>query len=198
MNDDDITRLLRSADTAPSDVPVDPVVLARVEQRVRKETTMSKREQGGRTPIVRLAVASALVVLAVALGLTRLSGESNETSGGGVALGGGGAITSCIAFSVEQLGQAPIAFDGTVTRIDGGTIELRVEKWYRGGDSEEIRVFAPDLANAEALVGAVGFEVGKRYLVSATEFEGKIVPSVCGFTVTYDEAMADTFAQAFA
>ncbi|MFN0155407.1 MAG: hypothetical protein ACKVUT_13620 [Gaiella sp.] len=197
MTNNDLTRLLRDANPVPDDAPIDPIVLARVEARVKKELrTMETRPT--RSTIVRLAVATSLVLLAVALGLTRFTGgDGGEAAGGGVALGGGDAISSCIVFSVHELARAPIAFDGTVERIDGENIDLRVERWYRGGEGDRIRVFAPELANAEALVGAVGFEVGKRYLVSATEFEGKVIPNVCGFSVTYDEGMAETFAEAF-
>ena len=57
-------------------------------------------------------------------------------------------------------------------------------------------IHAPDLTGT-ALEGGVGFEDGQRYLISADRFEGRIVPSICGFSVTYSDEMADTFARAF-
>jgi len=91
-----------------------------------------------------------------------------------------------------------VAFDGTVTEIDGDQVTFDVERWYRGGEGDTVTVTAPDLIpNAEALVGGIGFEEGERYLVSADDQDGKITPAVCGFTVTYSDETAEVFEQAF-
>ena len=57
-------------------------------------------------------------------------------------------------------------------------------------------IHAPDLTGT-ALEGGVGFEDGQRYLISADRFEGRIVPSICGFSVTYSDEMADALSRAF-
>ena len=151
-----------------------------------------------RRRLVAIVVAAGLTVVAVGLGLSRLDENDTGSGAGSVALGGGGTMASCIVFSEEQLARAPIAFDGTVTSIEGDSVTLAVEHWYRGGDGDSVTVHAPDLAGAQALVGAVGFEEGGRYLVSADDVSGEIVPAVCGFTVTYSDDMAETFERAFA
>ena len=92
----------------------------------------------------------------------------------------------------------PVAFDGTVTEIDGDHVTFDVERWYRGGEGDTVTATAPDLVpNSAALVGGVGFEEGERYLVSADRENDRITPAVCGFTVTYSDLTADVFAGAF-
>lgn len=99
---------------------------------------------------------------------------------------------SCLPFSVATLGGMPVAFSGTVTGVDGGTVRLRVDRWYRGGQSQEVLLKAP-AAEDVALVGAVTFEQGKRYLVSAT---GGDVSS-CGYTGAWDPQYEAAFQEAF-
>ena len=120
------------------------------------------------------------------------------SSGSSVALGGDRSTASCLAFSAETLAMFPVAFDGTVTEIDGDHVTFDVEHWYRGGEGDTVTATAPELVpNSAALVGGVGFEEGERYLVSADRESDRITPAVCGFTVTYSDETADVFAGAF-
>ena len=84
-----------------------------------------------RRRLVAIVVAAGLTVVAVGLGLARLDENDTGSGAGSVALGGGGTMASCIVFSEEQLARAPIAFDGTVTSIDGDSVTLAVEHWYQ-------------------------------------------------------------------
>lgn len=76
------------------------------------------------------------------------------------------AAGSCPVFDVANLKPAPIAFGGTVTSLEDGVVVLRVDHWYRGGTAGTVEVAAP-APDAVALDG-LAFEVGARYLVSAT------------------------------
>lgn len=147
--------------------------------------------------VVALAAAFAVAIAAVAIGVASL-GDDGVTSAfePGTALGGGDAMTSCLPFSEEALALAPIAFDGTVADIDGSRVTLDVNRWYRGESGDTVELTAPELT-ATALVGAVPFAEGERYLVSGEMSNGEFVASVCGFSVTYSDEMADAFERAF-
>jgi len=200
--DHDIDALLAASDPWPPSREVDPTIAVRALARAEKEMSMTdqastppRRRPGRRGLAVVLAVV--VVVAAAALGVTRLGGEGADVAGGsGRALGS--PFASCLEFSVETLALAPIAFDGTVSSIDGGRVTFDVERWYRGGDGDTVTVAAQSLIDgAPELEGGVGFVEGRRYLVSADDSTGPIVPAICGFTVEYDEGMADTWARAF-
>jgi len=109
-----------------------------------------------------------------------------------LALGHSNATESCLPFSVGALRDKPTAFSGTVTAVEGGTVRLKVDRWYRGGESQEVLLKAPT-ADDVALVGAVTFEQGQRYLVTASEG----VVSSCGYTgpwsAQYEAAVQDAF-----
>jgi hypothetical protein len=141
-------------------------------------------------------VAVAATVTAV-LGFTVGDGEKVAPAGG-VALGGGAGAASCLPFSEDALGLATVALDGTVTAIDGSRATVTVEKWYRGGEGGTAALEAPDLVgDAATLEGGVPLEVGGRYLVSGDRVGDAIQPAVCGFSVTWSEEWAATFARAF-
>jgi hypothetical protein len=198
MDDSALLELARAADPYPAGSPLDPAVVSRAVDRTREVVRMdTQRSHSHRRRFVVMAVAgAALVALAVGLGVTQLGGDDGTGQPGGVALAGGNATASCIQFSEEALARAPIAFDGTVRAIDGQDVTLDVNRWYRSGSGDTVTIHAPDLTGT-ALEGGVGFEQGGRYLVSADRFEGQIVPSICGFSVTYSDEMAATFARSF-
>lgn len=140
--------------------------------------------------------AVAAMVLAVASGLA-FSGGSGLPSAAGPPLeldaGGDDALASCIAFSAEELERvAEIAFAGTVTEVDGPTVTLTVDKWYRGGDAETVVLNAP--LGMEALIGGVPFEVGGEFLVSAQA--GNV--NYCGFSGPATPEYTSAFEAAFA
>jgi hypothetical protein len=147
--------------------------------------------------VIALAAVVALLVVGAAIGVSVLRNDSPTSAlPPGTALGGGAATASCLAFSEEPLGLAAAAFDGTVTAIQGDEVALVVNRWYRGESGDTVRLLAPDLTGT-SLVGAVGFVEGERYLVSGDTAGGLFLPAVCGFSVTYSEEMAATFARAF-
>lgn len=199
-HDDELDALLLAADPWPESRPIDSGIADRALALVEKEMIMSQGTSTRRRPRrVLLALASLVAIAAVAgtaIGL-RDGGGSTESTGQGRALGS--AMASCIQFSLDILGKSPIAFDGTVTAIDGNRVTFDVERWYRGGDGDTVTTLASGLVEGDvALEGGVGFVEGGRYLVSGDDLTGDIVPAICGFTMEYTPALADDWARAFA
>jgi hypothetical protein len=131
----------------------------------------------------------AAAVVAVAVGAAVLAGAFDDpkprpttaaapTTVALAAPGGGGAsLGSCVPFDVKFLRDMPVALAGTVTAVDAGKVTLKVDRWYRGGDADQVTVSQPDPQSSVALDG-VSFEQGKRYLLTATN--GTV--NVCGFS----------------
>ena len=109
-----------------------------------------------------------VVAIAAVVGFGRVTAPAAPTPAVAVklALPVFDAAGSCPVFDVAILGQAPIAFGGTVTGIENGVVEIQVDQWYRGGTAGTVRLAAPS-ADGAALDG-LAFETGGRYLVSAT------------------------------
>lgn len=149
-----------------------------------------------RTWVMAVAAVAALV-LAVAGGLA-LTGDDDAPVATSDILeltaGGEDLMASCIAFSPEELDRvAEIAFAGTVSTVDGATVTLAVDTWYRGDDTVETVVLnAP--RGMEALIGGIPFAVGEEYLVSAQA--GSV--NYCGFSGPPTPEYRTAFEAAFA
>ena len=98
----------------------------------------------------------------------------------------------CMAPSADVLAEADIAFDGTVRSVEHGLVDLEVTQWYRGAGGDLARVRAQSGA-MQALIGAVAFEEGGRFLVAGRG--GDLM--VCGLSAPYDDALAGLYAEAF-
>jgi hypothetical protein len=120
--------------------------------------------------IVPLAATLALVLAACS------SGDDESDPALELSAAGGGEMMSCIAFDPTLLAEMPLAFEGTATAVDGDRVSLDVDRWFKGGDSTEVVLMAPQ--GFEALIGGIPFEVGGRYLISATD--GQV--NYCGFS----------------
>jgi hypothetical protein len=105
--------------------------------------------------------------------------------------GGGPSMGMCIRFDVELLSKEPVAFAGTVTSVETGTVSLDVTRWYAGGTAQVVTVSTPDNSNV-ALEG-VAFQEGKHYLVAANE--GTVVS--CGFSGEATAELQQAYEQAF-
>lgn len=101
-------------------------------------------------------------------------------------------MASCVPFSVENLAGMPVAFSGTVAEEDGERVLIQVDRWYRGGDTDQVSLLAPDVSMT-SLDGMLDFEEGQRYLVTA----GSGVVNYCGFTAIWNEQMASQYKNAF-
>ena len=138
------------------------------------------------------AVAALVVAVGGAIALTG-GGTDPVASGPPLVLNAGGEdpMAMCIVFSVEELAKAPIAFEGTVTTVEGETITLDVDEWFKGGDAAQVVLNAP--AGMEALIAGFPFEVGSQYLITAY---GSDV-NYCGFSGPSTPELRTAFEQAF-
>jgi len=101
-------------------------------------------------------------------------------------------MAMCIMFSVEELARAPLAFEGTVTSVEGETVTLDVDEWFKGGEAEQVVLHAP--AGMEALIGGIPFEEGGQYLITA--YDGTV--NYCGFSGPSAPEFRAAFEEAFA
>ena len=101
-------------------------------------------------------------------------------------------MASCIAFEVGFLAEMPVAFEGTVTSVNGDAVTLSVDHWYKGGDATTVELNAPQ--GLEALIGGIEFVDGEQYLISATE--GNV--NYCGFSGPSTDEFRAAFEEAFA
>jgi hypothetical protein len=206
-HDDDALRArLRGSDPAASLPPADPSGVARLlEDVMSTELTTENRETGTRNrgPLTWLVAAAAVLIIA-GVGLFAVLGHDSDPDAPPTAADAktvtelsapspAAYSARCMVPDAELLSQQSVAFDGTVTTLDAGVVTLTVSHWYAGGPTDLVRVQAPP-EEMQDLVGAVEFENGGRYLVSATD--GQI--TVCGFSAPYSEDLAAVYAQAFA
>lgn len=155
------------------------------------------------TPVWRrpaLVAAAAVTVIAVGVGGIVALDSSNPSSSNNnvktLALttaqtsGAGTSSSSCIPFSVDVLKDMPLAFAGTVTQVSSSTIQIAVDRWYKGGDADVVTVALPP---GNISVDPVDFVEGKRYLVTATD--GTV--NSCGYTGEATPDLAKAFNEAF-
>jgi hypothetical protein len=103
------------------------------------------------------------------------------------------AASSCVPFDAGTLGGMPVAFAGTVTAADAAQVTLDVDRWFAGGDAEQVRLAVPDGQTSAALDG-VDFRAGERYLVTATD-DGTV--NGCGYSGPATADFEDAFDRAF-
>lgn len=164
----------------------------------------------GQRPWWALAGAAAAVVAAVAIGVAVFNGSGDDapefagtTTVAGTAAPGKATVldlsagtedllASCMVLDPTIVGQAPLAFKGTVTLAEGGVVQLTVDEAYRGVDAQVVTLSAPE--GQEALIGGIAWEVGGQYLVTA--YDG--VVSYCGQTGPATPELQAVFDEAFA
>jgi hypothetical protein len=140
--------------------------------------------------------AVAVVITGVAVAIPRLTSDSGVDDPVAappleLSLGEGDSLASCLAFDVANLAPMAVAFEGTVTAIDGESVTLTVDRWFKGGDASEVTLDAP--AGMEALIGGIDFVEGDQYLITA---EAGTV-NYCGFSGPSTPEMRAAFEQAF-
>lgn len=203
MNDDELRQRLQASDPAASLPPADPDRVARLlEDVMSTELTTENRETGthDRSPLTWLVAAAAAVIIAGAglFAVLQLNDdpETPPTAATTVttlsAPDPAAYAAKCMVPNAEVLAQQTVAFDGTVTSIDGGGVMLTPTTWYAGEPTDKVSVEAPS-ADMQQLLSAVSFEEGGRYLVSATD--GRV--TLCGFSAAYSDDLAAIYTQAF-
>lgn len=98
----------------------------------------------------------------------------------------------CLPPRATTLRGQDLAVDATATEVTGRQVTLVPSRFYTGArtDAVAVRAASPELS---ALVGAVRFREGQRYLVSASDGE----VSVCGLSAPWSPALARLYAEAF-
>jgi hypothetical protein len=221
-DDDELRRGLGALDPASRLTPADPARVARLLEDAMRDRTPSQQGgdrrpsgTGPRGPLPWVAAAAAVVVVAGAsFAATRGDDDVQAPTAGATTsqlpadTGTGdpaaepGSTTSlvapealsakCMMPHVQVLRTNTLAFDGTVTAIDGDQVTLEPTRWFKGAATETVTVTAPGRMLQELLV-AVDFQVGGRYLVTA--FEDTV--TLCGFSAAYDEELAQLYQEAY-
>lgn len=206
MADDELRDRLHAADPASSLPPADPSRVARL-----LEDTMSSSDDGdlmtptretgthGRNPLTWLVAAAAVLLIAGA-GAFALTNRDSGTHPGSTTADSTvtelsappASSAKCMVPSAEVLRQQTLAFQGTVQQVTDGKVVLDPTKFYAGDVTDLVTVSATT-ADLQALVGAVDFQEGGTYLVSATD--GQV--SVCGLSGPYSADLAALYEEAF-
>lgn len=216
MSDDDLRARLRGADPAASLGPADPDAVTRlVEATVAQETLPETRESGlrGRSALTwaLAAAACALILGVVTLALLRpWAGDGaapvaedaptvdvtptadDETVAPTVLQLPASVAARCAPPSADILGTFEVAFRGSVSSTEGGTVVLEPEEVYAGAVGDTVEIAAPEESLVD-LIGAPRFEVGTSYLVAASGGE----VAVCGYSGPATRALERLYARAF-
>ncbi|MBA2954419.1 hypothetical protein GON03_08800 [Nocardioides sp. MAH-18] len=204
MNDDELRQRMSAADPASTLPPGDPAGVARlVEDVMSTELTTENRETGTRerSRLTWVVAAAAVLVIAGAgfFGVRALTGDdptsdpvATEPASVELAVSDTAGSGKCMVPTPEALAQAQVAFDGTVTSIEGDTVVLEPTTWYAGGPATSVVLDAPS-EQMQRVASGVAFEVGGRYLVSAVG--GHV--TLCGFSAPYSPELAAVYEQAF-
>lgn len=97
----------------------------------------------------------------------------------------------CMAPSVDRLAQADVAFDGTVDKISGTNVEMRVDSWFTKGADESVIITT--LRGTRTTEAIPIFRRGDRYLVAAA---GTTV-IVCGVSDVWSPELEMLYQRAF-
>lgn len=216
--DEHLREQLRTLDPAAALSPAEPALVARLVQDTlsdRLDHDIPETRQTGVYERSRLTwlVAAAAVLLIAGVGafvlLDRAADDEVPTAGASdsadpsapptqaptvttLSAPGNAGAGRCAVPSPAGLAQQGLAFDGVVDEITGDIVTLTPAVFYAGEPTDLVRVEAPP-AVLQQLLLAVNFEVGERYLVSASE--GRV--SVCGYSGTWSPELEQLYVEAF-
>jgi hypothetical protein len=208
MDEQELEARLRAADPARGPMPADSWVDDLVEATMTTETsTGTSKETGGQQDGRRrtwaLAAAAAAVVAAIGGGAFALTAGDDDEGGRtaqdeareelALGLPAQDPMQMCAVFSPEALAPMEVAFSGEAYEVEGDTVRLTPDHWYRGGDGADDVVLTAGRPEV-LLEGGIAFEEGERYLVSAVDGE----VATCGLSAPYTEEMAAAYDRAFA
>jgi hypothetical protein len=218
--DDELRAMLRSGDPAGSLSPADPAALASLledimsaDLDVRPETDEGDRRTGthGRNRMTWLVAAAAVAAIAAGGGFA-ISGLGEDGDAGQQQAGPESSVTAvdpnapapgtselsvapqqgrCAEATPELLAQYQLAFQGTVTAIEGDTVTLQTTDVLNGEVTETVEVTAPQPV-FDAMINTVDFQVGEDYLVAA--YDGQV--SMC-YTGSATGQLRSPFEKAF-
>jgi hypothetical protein len=172
---------------------VERIMATPIDQNSQPQAPTPRRRSWTARPTLIAAGLVTVVAIAAVAGFGRLTAPTTPTPVAAVelALPDGLASGSCMVFDAALLADVPVAFAGTVTGIANGVVELRVDRWYRGGTASVVRLEAPS-PDSVALDG-LALEMGGRYLVSATNDTA----NGCGLSGPATPELQAAFDQAF-
>jgi hypothetical protein len=209
---DELRARLRAADPASSLPRSDPDRVARLleDTMSHPQTPESSADGARQRSLLTWLVAAAAVVIIAGVGVFAVMNQTQDS--GSPAAGpeptdstsaasttelrapGAGAISGrCLPPSADALSGAEVAFDGTVEEIEGDLVTLRTTRWYAGSSTDLVTVRGPS-EDLQALLAAVDFQDGGRYLVAAAA-DGRVM--VCGFSAPYSPRLERLYDQAF-
>jgi hypothetical protein len=149
----------------------------------------------GRPLLVAGLAAAAVAVVGGGLALSGVLGSADGTPSPAPTLAltaaPGDAASSCAVFDVGILAAMPTALSGTVTAVDGTTVTVEVDRWYRGGPADVVTVSSDQRG---AALDGVELVAGEDYLITAGE-DG--VVSSCGYSGAATPELRSAFDQAF-
>ena len=203
---------LRASDPAASLPPADPDRVARLlEATMTQHPTLDEpqetRESGtrGRSPLTWAVAAAAAVIIGGVAMFALVGGGDDATeppiAGDSPTLAEPSvtvlaapepAAGRCMVPNADALAGQSLAFEGTVTEITDSVVVLEPEHFYTGDVTDLVEVQAPT-PDLRALLGAVEFEVGGHYLVSATD--GRV--TLCGFSGRATDDLRALYEEAF-
>jgi hypothetical protein len=203
-SDDELRDRLGAGDPARDLPHEDPArAHALLQDVMATELTTENRATGTRhrSRLTWLVAAAAVLVIAGAalFGVRALTGDDPGAPVAGpasptvthltVADPGAG---RCMMPTAEAIATSDLAFDGTVTKVDGDQVTLEPRHWYAGEPTDQVVVTAP-AEELQRLASAVSLSRGDRYLISAVD--GRV--TVCGRSGAYDDHLAALYQQAF-
>lgn len=206
--EDELRRLLADLDPMSARVPVEAVTSPQA--RLRLEQIMQTTDSSDPSVVVpfarrrkpRLILAAAASVAVLALGTTVAMNLGGGTSPAPSTMApstmaltapGGDIMAMCMRLDAEVLRPAPVALEGTVTKLTEETVTLDVTHWYKGGDAEQVTIARPPGTTSPALIPGVDFVQGKPFLISATD--GTV--NGCGFSGPESAELKKIYDEAF-
>jgi len=220
---DALRERIRAADPAATVAPVSSEDRAALVARTTTDDrTIESRHDGtqARSRLTWLVAAAAVVLIAAGIGVAVLDrgGPDASSSSSSAATGttgsaadpdasdgaaepastteltlvGGAPLGRCAPPSSAVVAQQDVAVDATVTAISEGQVTLAPTRFYTGQATDQVVVqeVSDDL---RALLDAVDFVDGQRYLVSATDGE----VTLCGLSDAWSPALARVYEEAF-
>jgi hypothetical protein len=173
---DELEQRLRAADPAPATVPVDSPRSPRARTLVENLMTdapITLDPPRSPAPQRRWAIGAAAAAVAVAVGVAVSVSGGGDDDPSSLALSAPpeDTMAMCMQVTPEILrDSSEVAFEGTVTALDGRVATLTVDRWFAGEEVDEV-VVTGATENETALLGSVVFEDGGHYLISAGDGE---------------------------
>lgn len=189
---------LRSADPVDlvglpeSDSPQARALFEEITMSTAPETSVIKPAKSRRPRMLALAAAGATFAVAAVAAAVMLGGanEPAPIAADDPNTASGSMLMCAEIYSLETLAAREVAFDGTLTSIDGDLMTFEVNEAFRGVEGDTLTIGGGGVvAGDPALVGGPALQVGDRALVAGdAEFAWG-----CGFTQAYDEAVATSW-----